>query len=84
MKKFAEIGGYFGMVMLQGAGIPPLVAILFNGENIDMPLYYIAMIIFGLFLYLIHSIVNRILLYTISNSIGLSINSLLAFIIIQQ
>ena len=83
-KHLAEIGGYIGMIFLQGVSLPVLWNVLFAGASISIPLYYIGATAFGLLLYLIRSIAQKDLLYTISNSIGLAGQGALITVIFTQ
>ena len=81
MKKYAEIGGYMGMVLLQGALLPSLFAVLYYRNKITLPMDYLLMLWTGLVLYLIRSIVQKDILYTISNSIGVLSNGVFILIL---
>ena len=81
-KLILEIGGYIGMICVQGAFLPVLFSIIFYDKENTMPLYYILLIGGGLFLYLLRSIIRKDILYIISNSIGFTGQVLLATITI--
>ena len=82
-KKIAEAGGYIGMVLLQGATIPATLEIVFELTSNRPPITMIVMMIIGLFLYLVRSIVQKDLLYTISNTVGVIANTVLLLAIIN-
>ena len=82
-KKLAgEIGGYAGMVLLQGATLPQIFDKLTNPNAALAPLSMVLMVWVGLLLYFIRAFVQRDVLYMISNGIGLVLNFLLMIIII--
>ena len=83
-KKLAgEIGGYAGMVLLQGATLPSIVGCILNPATADLPpLSMVLMVWVGLLLYLIRAIVQRDKLYMISNGIGVVLNFILLNIIV--
>lgn len=83
-KQLAEIGGYIGMIFLQGVSLPVLYEVLLYGVQVTIPLYYIAATGFGLLLYLLRSLAQKDMLYNISNSIGLTGQGLLAYTVLTQ
>lgn len=84
-KKLAgEIGGYAGMVLLQGATLPQIFDKLTNPDAQLAPLSMVLMVWVGLLLYFIRAFVQRDVLYMISNGIGLILNFILMIIIIWR
>lgn len=83
-KKLAgEIGGYAGMVLLQGASLPSLYSAITSPETANLaPLSMVLMVWVGLLLYLIRAIVQKDVLYMISNGIGVVLNFLLLIVIV--
>lgn len=80
MRYLTEIGGYLGMFFLQGATIPATLDII-EGTATNIPPYTMVFCIwFGLILYLIRSIARKDHLYTISNGIGVILNSVLLYV----
>lgn len=81
-KKVAEIGGYAGMVLLQGATLPQMVDKLTNPNATLAPLSMVLMVWVGLLLYFVRAFYQRDMLYMISNGIGLVLNFILMILII--
>ncbi len=82
MNKFAELGGYVGMCLVQGALLPSAIAILWYEKNVSMPWDYVLMLWIGLSLYLIRSIARKDTLYIISNSIGVLTHTIFMILMI--
>lgn len=85
-KKLAgEIGGYAGMILLQGATLPQMIEAIISPETANLaPLSMVLMVWVGLLLYFIRAFVQRDFLYMISNGIGLILNFILMIIIIWR
>ena len=82
-KLLGEIGGYAGMILLQGATLPQMISAMLDPANADLaPLSMVLMVWTGLLLYFIRALVQRDALYLISNGIGLVLNFILMIIII--
>lgn len=85
MKKYAEIGGYIGMVLIHGATMPTLINRLVNTSALLPPLSMVLMIWLGLGLFLARAIAQNDRLYTISNAYGFVMQTLLlAFIVFPK
>lgn len=82
-KLIGEIGGYAGMVLLQAATLPAIIGAIVNPATADLPpLSMVLMVWIGLLLYLVRAIVQRDMLYIISNGIGVVLNFILLNIIV--
>ena len=82
-KLLGEIGGYAGMILLQGATLPQMIEAIIDPANANLaPLSMVLMVWVGLLLYFIRAFVQRDFLYMISNGIGLILNFILMLIII--
>jgi len=82
-KVIGEIGGYAGMVLLQGATLPSIVSAIINPAAADLPpLSMVLMVWIGLLLYFARAYVQRDALYMISNGIGVVLNFLLLIILV--
>jgi uncharacterized protein with PQ loop repeat len=82
-KILGEIGGYAGMVLLQGATLPQLVNGWMHPETANYaPLSMVLMVWIGLWLYLIRAIVQNDKLYMLSNGIGVVLNFVVMLCII--
>lgn len=73
-----SIIGYFSMALLQANNIPTLL-----GDKIMLSPITPALTIIGLSGYLFFSIKNRIVLYTIGNSIGIIFSAILLYRILS-
>ena len=76
------ITGWIGLLALQGASIPSIYLLATSQTQIKPPVYMIALISFGLLMYLVRSILIRDLIFTISNSIGLLLQSILMLLLL--
>lgn len=82
-KAWGEIGGYAGMVLLQGATLPQIFDKILHPSSTNLaPLSMVLMVWIGLLLYFIRAFVQRDFLYMISNGIGLILNFILMIIIV--
>ena len=82
-KLVGEIGGYTGMVLLQGATLPSIIGAIINPATADLPpLSMVLMVWIGLLLYFARAFVQRDWLYMISNGIGVVLNFLLLIILV--
>lgn len=81
-KAIAELGGYAGMALLQGATLPQMIEAIFYGTADLAPLSMVLMVWVGLLLYLIRAVYQRDALYMLSNGIGVILNFILMIIII--
>ena len=76
-KLVGEIGGYTGMVLLQGATLPSIIGAIINPATADLPpLSMVLMVWIGLLLYFARAFVQRDWLYMISYGIGVGVNFL--------
>ena len=82
-KLVGEIGGYTGMVLLQGATLPSIIGAIINPATADLPpLSMVLMVWIGLLLYFARAFVQRDWLYMISNGIGVVLIFLLLIILV--
>ena len=81
-KLIAEIGGYAGMALLQGATLPQMFSAIFSDNAQLAPLSMVLMVWVGLLLYLVRAVYQRDMLYMISNGIGVLLNFILMILII--
>lgn len=78
-----EIGGYAGMVLLQGATLPSIISAIINPATANLPpLSMVLMVWIGLLLYLARAYAQRDFLYIISNGIGVVLNFILLLILV--
>ena len=76
-----ELCGYFGMVLLNGAPLPTLAAMML-GKIDPPPALLLIVMIAGLIMYQIRAWSIKDKLYLISNSVGLVTNSFLLFVVL--
>lgn len=82
-KLVGEIGGYAGMVLLQGATLPSIISAIINPAAADLPpLSMVLMVWIGLLLYFVRAFVQTDWLYMISNGIGVVLNFILLIILV--
>jgi len=81
-KRFAEVMGYIGMVMIQGAIVPTTVANIMGWSDKVPPLDMTIMVQVGLFLFLLRAVAQKDTLYMISNGFGFFMQSVLLSIIV--
>lgn len=81
MLKLEDKGALLGIILIQGATLPATWEIMFGDDSIRPPILMVFMVLVGLILYLIRSIVQRDLVYNISNSIGVFLNSVLLYLL---
>lgn len=80
--KFAEIGGWIGMVLIHGATIPTSIAVIMGWSDHVPPLDMVLMIWTGLVLFFFRALARFDWLYLISNGAGLVIQSVLLGVIL--
>ena len=81
-EKLAELGGYAGMALLQGATLPTTIPLLLGWKATLPPLSLVLMVWIGLILYFVRAFVRFDFLYLISNGIGILLNFILLVIIV--
>jgi hypothetical protein len=80
--KLSNISGWIGMLLIHGATLPTTLSIVLGYSTAMPPVSMILMVWFGLFLFLIPAIVNRNMLYIVSNSVGFFFQSTLLALIV--
>jgi hypothetical protein len=82
-KHHAEIAGWSGVALLQGATLPPMVSHIRHPEAGGLPpLTMVLMVWAGLLCYFYRAVVGRDKVYMVSNGIGLLLNAVLMAMII--
>jgi hypothetical protein len=76
-EKLAECGGWLAMVILHTATVPTSLYYLMGWSSHLPPLDMVLLVWTGLLLYFIRAAVNFDLLYFVSNTIGLTTQSVL-------
>lgn len=86
--KFTEICGYLGMVLVHVATFPVTFLALSNLNSLDTidlpPLSMVLLLDIGLVLFLIRSIAQKDLLYSISNGVGVLAQTTMLTIILYN
>lgn len=78
----AEIGGWAGMCLINGATIPVTVSNIMGYSTTLPPLSMVLLVWGGLALFLGRSIARNDTLYIVSNTVGFVLNSLLLALIV--
>lgn len=78
----SEIGGWVGMCLIHSATLPVTVANILGYSNQLPPLSMVLLVWSGLALFLWRAIERKDVLYTVSNSVGFVLNSVLLAIIV--
>ena len=81
-KLIGEISGWTGIVLIQSSTLPTTFARITDPLSPMPPLSMVLLVWFGLFLFLIRAIIQRDLLYIVSNAIGFFFQSILMALII--
>ena len=82
-KKVAEVGGWFGMVLIHGATLPVTLSVILGMSTHLPPLSMVVMIWFGLALFFFRALARFDWLYLFSNGIGFTFQSVLLYLIIS-
>jgi hypothetical protein len=82
IKRLGDASGWIGMVLIQSATLPTIINKIFDPTVAMPPLSMVLLIWSGLFLFLIRAIIQKDMLYIISNSIGFSSQSVLLYLIV--
>lgn len=82
IKRLGAISGWIGMVLIQSATIPTIINRIFDPTVTMPPLNMVLLIWGGLFLFLIRAVIQKDMLYIISNSVGFFFQSVLLYLII--
>ena len=81
-KKFAELCGWIGAVLIHSATVPTSISVIF-GNNPNLPELSLVLLVWsGLILFLVRAIFQKDLLYIVSNLVGFILNSILLLIIL--
>ena len=78
----SEIGGWIGMCLIHSATLPVTVANILGYSHQLPPLSMVLLVWSGLALFLWRAIERKDVLYTVSNSVGFVLNSVLLAIIV--
>ena len=85
MKKFSEICGWIGLILIHSASLPVIISLILGYPTELPPITMILLLWSGLFLFLIRSLYQRDKVYIVSNGLGFIFNTiLLSFIILKN
>ena len=82
-KKFAEVGGWFGMLLIHGATLPVTLGVIMGFSNHLPPLSMVVMVWAGLALFFCRALARFDYLYLVSNGVGFTFQSVLLYLIIN-
>lgn len=83
-KQYAEVGGWFGMVLIHGATLPVTLSVILGWSNHLPPLSMVAMVWIGLALFFCRALARFDWLYLVSNGVGFAFQSVLLYLIINS
>jgi MtN3 and saliva related transmembrane protein len=76
-----QIFGWLGLILLQSSNIPQLYKSIKTKKTKDISLFSAIIVFFGLSCYLIYSVIQKDLVYIVSNLIGLCFNTTMIVLI---
>lgn len=82
IKRLGDISGWIGMVLIHSATLPTTINRIFDPTVAMPPLSMVLLIWSGLFLFLIRALIQKDMLYIVSNSIGFFFQSVLLYLIV--
>lgn len=82
-KKFAEVGGWFGMLLIHGATLPVTIGVILGMTTHLPPLSMVVMVWAGLALFFCRALARFDYLYLVSNGVGFTFQSVLLYLIIN-
>lgn len=83
-KKFAEVGGWFGMFLIHGATLPVTLSVILGFSDHLPPLSMVVMVWAGLALFFLRALARFDYLYLVSNAVGFSFQSVLLYLILNH
>jgi hypothetical protein len=81
-KKFAELMGWIGMVLIHGATLPVTLGVILGYTDSLPPMSMVLLVWSGLFLFLIRAVAQKDMLYIVSNAVGFFFQSILLALIV--
>lgn len=82
IQKLGALSGWVGMVLIHGATLPTTLSVIMGTSDKVPPISMVLLVWTGLFLFLIRAIVQRDVLYMVSNAVGFFFNSVLLALIV--
>jgi hypothetical protein len=81
-KKFAELMGWIGMILIHSATLPVTLGVIFGVSEQLPPVSMVILVWSGLFLFLVRAVAQKDMLYMVSNSLGFFFQSILLALIV--
>ena len=82
VEKFGGISGWIGMILIHGATLPTTLGVIMGYSDKVPPFSMVVLIWSGLMLFLFRAIVQKDMLYIVSNAVGFFFNSILLALIV--
>ena len=80
--KVASLTGWIGMVLIHSATLPTTIAVILGNNTNLPPISMILLVWSGLFLFFIRSVIQKDLVYMVSNAVGFFFQSILLALIV--
>jgi uncharacterized protein with PQ loop repeat len=84
LNTLANLSGWVGMILIHSATLPTTLSVILGYSTALPPMSMVLLIWSGLFLFLVSAIVNKNMLYIVSNSIGFVFQSVLLTLIVYK
>ena len=82
IEKFGAVSGWIGMLLIHGATLPTTLGVILGYSDKVPPISMVLLVWSGLMLFLFRAIVNKDMLYIVSNAVGFFFNSILLALIV--
>ena len=82
VEKLGGISGWIGMILIHGATLPTTLGVIMGYSDKVPPFSMVVLIWSGLMLFLFRAIVQKDMLYIVSNAVGFFFNSILLALIV--
>jgi hypothetical protein len=82
--KLVDIGGWIGLILIQGSVIPTTTKALIGLNPQLPPIDMVAMVWVGLWLFTIRAVAQRDVLYILSSGIGAVLQTILLFVCLRS
>jgi hypothetical protein len=82
VEKLGGISGWIGMILIHGSTLPTTLGVIMGYSDKVPPFSMVVLIWSGLMLFLFRAIVQKDMLYIVSNAVGFFFNSILLALIV--
>ena len=82
IEKLGAVSGWIGMLLIHGATLPTTLGVILGYSDKVPPISMVLLVWSGLMLFLFRAIVNKDMLYIVSNAVGFFFNSILLALIV--